>query len=115
MTDAQIQLSGELLQDAEVRTIPMGEDRTPMPVICLVLRTDGSCSTPVRAEQVYPAAMRGDAQRIATGMKRGMRITVWAPVAHMRTTLAMSSRIEVHGLTKPTQSTTPKEAAHANP
>ena len=42
MTDAQIQLSGELLQDAEVRTIPMGEDRTPMPVICLVLRTDGS-------------------------------------------------------------------------
>lgn len=114
LTDTQIRLNGVLLQDAEVRTVPMGEDKTPMPVIVLVLRSDGSCSTPVRAEQVYPAALRRDAERIAAGMKKGMRITVWAPIAHMRTTLAMSSRIEVHGRARPTQAAETKEATHAN-
>lgn len=112
-TNAQIQLSGVLLQDAEVRTVPMGEDKTPMPVLCLLLQSDGSCHAPVRAEQVYPPALRGDAERIATGMKRGMRITVWAPIAHLRTTLAMSSRIEVHGRSKPVKANQPTEATHA--
>ena len=113
LTDAQIQLSGMLLQDAEVRTVPMGEDKTPMPVLCLLMQSDGSCHAPVRAEQVYPPALRQEAERIAHGMKKGMRITVWAPIAHLRTTLAMSSRIEVHGRAKQAKATPPKETAHA--
>ncbi|WP_039049126.1 hypothetical protein [Comamonas thiooxydans] len=113
LTDTQIQLSGVLLQDAEVRTRPMGDDNTAMPVICLVMQTDGSCTTPVRAEQVYPAGLRGDAERAAKSMKKGMRVTVWAPIAQLRTTLGMSSRIEVHGRDTQAHATPPKEAAHA--
>lgn len=113
MTDAQIQLSGVLLQDAEVRTRPMGDDNTPMPVLCLVMQSDGSCTAPVRAEQVYPAAMRGDADRAARALKKGMRVTVWAPIAELRTTLGMSSRIQVHGRATQANATLPKEAAHA--
>lgn len=114
LTDAQIQLSGVLLQDAEVRTAAMGDEKTPMPVLCLVMQSDGSCHAPVRAEQVYPPALRGDAERIAHGMKKGMRITVWAPIAHLRTTLAMSSRIEVHGRAKQPKATPPKETAYVH-
>lgn len=114
MTDAQIQLSGVLLQDAEVRTRPTGDDNTPMPVLCLVMQSDGSCTAPVRAEQVYPAALRGDADRAARSMKKGMRVTVWAPIAQLRTTLGMSSRIQVHGRATQARATPPKEAAHAH-
>lgn len=113
LTDTQIELSGVLLQDAEVRTRLMGEDNTPMPVLCLVMQSDGSCTSPVRAEQVYPAALRSDADRAAKSMKKGMRVTVWAPIAQLRTTLGMSSRIQVHGRDTQAHATPPKEAAHA--
>lgn len=113
LTDTQIQLSGVLLQDAEVRTRLMGEDNTPMPVLCLVMQSDGSCTAPVRAEQVYPAALRGDAGRAAKSMKKGMRVTVWAPIAQLRTTLGMSSRIQLHGRATQAKANQSKEATHA--
>ena len=112
-TNAQIQISGQLLQDAEVRTRPMGDDNTAMPVLSLVLQTDGNCTAPVRAEQVYPAALRGDAERAAKTMKKGMRVVVWAPIAQLRATLGMSTRIQVHGRTTQANTNPPKEAAHA--
>lgn len=114
LTDTQIQMSGVLLQDAEVRTRPMGDDNTAMPVLCLVMRTDGIRTAPVRAEQVFPAAMRGDAYLAAKTMKKGMRVTVWAPIAELRTTLGMSSRIQVHGRATQANATPPKEATHAH-
>lgn len=113
LTDTQIQLSGVLLQDAEVRTRLMGDDSTPMPVLCLVMQSDGSCTAPVRAEQVYPAALRGDADHAVRSMKKGMRVTVWVPIAQLRTTLGMSTRIQVHGRATQTNPTPPKEATHA--
>lgn len=114
LADTQIELSGVLLQDAEVRTRPMGDDNTAMPVLCLVMQTDGCCTAPVRAEQVYPAAMRGDADRAARALKKGMHVTVWAPIAELRTTLGMSTRIQVHGRDTQAHATPPKEAAHAH-
>ncbi|KGG82465.1 hypothetical protein [Comamonas thiooxydans] len=113
LTDTQIQMSGVLLQDAEVRTGPMGDDNTAMPVLCLVMQTDGSCTAPVRAEQVYPAGLRSDADRAAKSMKKGMRVTVWAPIAQLRTTLGMSSRIQVHGRATQAKANQSKEATHA--
>ena len=113
LTDTQIELSGVLLQDAEVRTRPMGDDNTPMPVLCLVMQTDGNCTAPVRAEQVYPAGLRSDADRAAKSMKKGMRVTVWAPIAQLRTTLGMSSRIQLHGRATQPKANQSKEPAHA--
>lgn len=109
MTDAQISVSGELLQDAQVRIKPLGEDRTPMPVLCLLLNSDGPSTVPVACEQVYPPAMRADADRAALSLRKGMRITVLAPIAHIRTTLTHCSQIQRQGKS----TTTAKEAAHA--
>lgn len=111
-TNDQIQISGVLLQDAEVRTRPMGDDNTPMPVLCLVMQADGSCTAPVRAEQVYPAGLRGDAERATKTMKKGIRVTVLAPIAQLRTTLGMTSRIEVHGRARPVKTTPSTESTH---
>ena len=112
-TDAQLQISGVLLRDAEVRTVPMGEDRTAMPVISLVIQTDHSCHGPLRAEQVYPPAMRGDAEAAAKAMKKGQRVTVQAPIAQLRTTLAWVSKIEVHGRAHKSQSSKENANEHA--
>ncbi|WP_417284366.1 hypothetical protein [Comamonas sp.] len=113
MSSEQIQISGTLLHDALVRTVPMGEDRTPMPVLSLVIDSDGPNPTPICAEQVYPPAMRAEADRIALTMKKGTRVTVQAPIAHIRTTLALCKEITVHGRAKHPKATTAKEAAHA--
>lgn len=111
--DAQIEISGELVKDAEVRTVLMGDDQTPMPVLCLLIKADRCSNSPVRSEQVYPAALRHEAVHAARGMKRGTRVTVTAPVAHLRMTMAMTSNIQVHGRAKQPKATPPKEAAHA--
>ena len=114
MTDDQIQISGVLLKDAEVRTVPMGDDQTAMPVLCLVIQADHSCHGPVRAEQVYPPQLRGDAEAAAKAMKKGMRVTVRSPIAQLRTTLAMASHIEIHGRAKQAKASPTKEATHAH-
>lgn len=111
--DAQIEISGELVTDAEVRTVPLGNDQTPMPVLCLLIKADRCSNSPVRSEQVYPAALRHEAEKAARSMKRGTRVTVTAPVAHLRMTMAMTSNIQVHGRAKQPKATSPKEAAHA--
>ncbi|WP_280189107.1 hypothetical protein [Delftia sp. PS-11] len=108
----QIQITGALLQDAEVRTMPLGEGRTPMPVLTLLIDTDGPAHMPVRAEQVYPPSLRHHAEAAARALRKGMRVAVDAPTAQIRTTLGYCSAItplRKAGDITPKQS---KEAAH---
>lgn len=115
-TDLHLQISGVLVKDAQVRCRPMGDSDTAMPVLTLYIDTDGPSNTPVCAEQVYPPAMRAQAEQDARSMKKGTRVTVLGPIAHLRTTLAMCKDITVHGRAKPAKSTSKtatKEPAHA--
>lgn len=88
-----IVIEGTLAEDAQVRTLPMGEGATSMPVLCLVINTIGPNPLPVRAEQAYPPSHRADAEKAARAMRRGMQISVTAPCAHVRTTLAYCASI----------------------
>lgn len=81
-------IEGTLAEDAQVRSKPMGEDATSMPVLCLVINTNGPNPLPVRAEQTYPPSHRAAAEKAAHAMRRGMQVSVKAPCAHIRTTLA---------------------------
>lgn len=45
---ALILITGTLVQDAEVRTQPIGTEGTPMPVLCLLLNSDGPGQLPVK-------------------------------------------------------------------
>lgn len=104
-----IVIEGTLAEDAQVRTQPMGEDVTPMPVLCLVINTIGPNPLPVRAEQPYPPSHRADAEKAARAMRRGMQISVTAPCAHIRTTLAHCASITLGAQAPHHQA---KEAAH---
>lgn len=109
---ALIQITGTLLQDAEVRTMQLGAERTAMPVLTLLIDSDGPCDMPVRAEQVYPPQLRTAAQDAAKAMRKGMRVCVAAPIEQIRTTLGYCSAItplRKAGDITPKQS---KEAAH---
>ncbi len=91
---ALILITGTLVQDAEVRTLPQGVDSTPMPVLCLLIDSDGPGQLPVKAEQVYPPAARAQAQQRAKSYKRGMRVSITAPVHQIRHTLGHCSDIQ---------------------
>ena len=104
-----IVIEGTLVQDALVRIKPMGDDETPMPVLCLVINTIGPSQEPVRAEQTYPPSLRADAEKAAHAMRRGMHVSVTAPVAHIRTSLAHCASITVGAKAPHHQA---KEAVH---
>ena len=105
-----ILIEGTLAEDAQVRTKAMGEDETPMPVLCLLINTNGSSKVPVRAEQTYPPSLRAAADKAAKALRRGMHVSVTAPCAHIRTTLAHCESITVGAKAPNNQA---KEAAHA--
>lgn len=102
-----VAIEGTLAQDALVRMKPMGESQTPMPVLCLLINTAGSSQEPVRAEQTYPPALRTEAEKAARALRRGMRVSVTAPCAHIRTTLAHCASITVA-----TKAHQPQETSH---
>lgn len=90
---ALIQITGTLVQDAEVRTLPQGTDSTPMPVLVAIF-DDGPGQLPVKAELVYPPNLRPQAQQYAKTLKRGMRVSVTAPIHQIRTTLGHCQAIQ---------------------
>lgn len=94
MSETLIELTGTLLQDAEVRTRPMGDDATPCPVLRLVLRCPPS-TTPVACEQIYPPSHRAQAEHASKALRKGLRVTVAAPISSIRTTLTRCCRVDV--------------------
>ncbi|EPD44767.1 hypothetical protein HMPREF9701_00355 [Delftia acidovorans CCUG 274B] len=98
---ALILITGTLVQDAEVRTQPIGTEGTPMPVLCLLLNSDGPGQLPVKAEQVYPPHMRAQAEKIARKYKQGKRVSVTAPPEKIRTTLGHCTAFELLNETAP--------------
>jgi hypothetical protein len=91
---ALILITGTLVQDAEVRTLPQGPDSTPMPVLVAIFDSDGPGQLPVKAELVYPPNLRPQAQQYAKTLKRGMRVSVTAPIHQIRTTLGHCQAIQ---------------------
>lgn len=81
MSETLIELTGTLLQDAEVRTRPMGDDATPCPVLRLVL--------------LCPPSHRAQAEHASKALRKGLRVTVAAPISSIRTTLTRCCRVDV--------------------
>lgn len=81
-----LQIQGELLEDAQVRSKPVGDGVHVRPVLWLNLRP----LTPERGtyhiEQIYTEATRKEAEARAAALKKGARVTVTTPVTDMRVT-----------------------------
>lgn len=83
-------LQGVLLQDAQVRTALVGEEKHPVPVLWLEIRPAhamvGTGRT-IHAEQIYSEASRKQAEHKAASLKKGARVRITTTFHGMRTIL----------------------------
>lgn len=87
--------TGTLLHTAEVRTKVLAGDGQAVPVLCMDLQLDNPYTTLVHSEQPYPAGCHSLCEAAAKKLKKGMRITVQAPLAGARLVLPNVSAIQV--------------------
>ncbi len=84
---SRLAFTGVLARDAEIRIKPVGQERRPMPVLCLDLLEVGPGHHPLHAEQVYTEATRKHAEAAAARLRQGVRVTVTSPMDHLRLSL----------------------------
>lgn len=82
-----IEIRGELIADAEVRTKLVGVDAHPLPVVCLEVRPLSGAQHTAHADWIYTEASRKQAEKVAATLGRGARVTVTTPLVDMRTIL----------------------------
>jgi len=79
-----LEIAGELIRAAEVRTRIVGEDQHPVVVLCMDVRPLSGLKRVIHAEQIYTEATRQLAEQKAATLKRGARITFTTGLTDMR-------------------------------
>lgn len=87
--------TGVLLRAAEARTRLLDGDGHAVPVLCMDLEMDNLYRTHVHVEQPFPVGHFTQAQAAAHRYKRGMRVTVQAPLVGVSLTFANVTHIHV--------------------
>ena len=108
---ADMQISGTLARDAELRNRVLDGAGQNVPVICLDLVATGAAHMPVHVEWPQPADGYKAAERLIKTLKRGTTVTVQAPLLGMRLVAANASevRADVQASAQPTTPTTTAE------
>lgn len=75
-TETIVEMQGELVADAEVRTMVVGAAARPYPVLVLELKPLNGFKRRVVAQQIFSEADRAVAESKAATLKRGARITL---------------------------------------
>lgn len=79
-----MEYTGTLLHQAEARTKVLDGQGHTVPVLCMDIELDNALHTPMHVEQPFPAASHEQARAAAHRFKRGMRVTVQAPLVSVR-------------------------------
>jgi len=90
------ELHGELVADADVRTMVVGRDGHPLPVLCMEVRPLSGFKRTVHAEQIYTEANRPLAERKAATLKKGAHVTITTTLHDMRTILPHVQAVALH-------------------
>lgn len=101
--------TGTLLHRAEARTTVLDGDGHTVPVLCMELELDNRFHSTMHAEQPFPVGQFPQCQAAAHRLKKGMRVTVQAPLVGMR--LVARNATHVHVIPEPT----PEPAPAATP
>jgi len=80
----QLQFTGVLRSDAQVRVKPVGTDGHVLPVLCLDLSHVGDAHHTVHAEQVFSEATRAQADAKAKALKKGTVVHINHSLLDMR-------------------------------
>lgn len=88
-----MEYSGTLTHHAEART--KVHDNVTVPVLCMDIELDNTLHTPMHVEQLFPAASFEQAKAAAHRLKKGMRVTVQAPIVGLRLVAGNAAHIHV--------------------
>lgn len=90
-----LEYTGTLLRQAEARTRLIDTEGHTVPVLCMEIELDNALHTPMRVEQPFPADAAKEAHAAAHRLKKGMRVTVQAPLVGVRLVATNASHIHV--------------------
>lgn len=106
-TSAQpvMEYTGTLTHQAEARTKVLDTEGHSVPVLCMDIELDNALRTPMHVEQPFPAASFEQARAAAHRLKKGMRVTVQAPLVGIR--LVAGNATHIHVIPEPEQEEIP--------
>lgn len=87
--------TGTLTHGAEARSTAADAEGHTVPVLVLDLQLDNTLHTPMRVEQFFPAGQHDQAHAAARRLKKGMRVTVQAPLSDMSLIARHAAHIHV--------------------
>lgn len=79
-----LEYTGTLVHGAEARSKVLDHDGHVVPVLCMDIELDNKLRTPMHVEQTFPIGQHAQAVAAAHKWKKGMRITVQAPLVGLR-------------------------------
>jgi len=92
---ALAEYTGTLTRPGEARTKVLDQEGHHVPVLCLHLELDNLLHTHVRVEQPFPAGHLAQAKAAAHRYRKGMRVTVQAPLVGISLVAANATHIHV--------------------
>lgn len=95
----EAEYTGTLLHAAEQRTAVLDHEGHAVPVLCMDLELDNAMHTVLHVEQPFPKDHFTQARAAAHRLKKGMRVTVQAPLVGLR--LVARNATHVHVIPEP--------------
>lgn len=89
-----LQYTGVLLHQAQARTAVLDVQGHSVPVLCLDLELDCPLRNHMHVEQPFPPGQHAQAAAAAHRLKKGMRVTVEAPLIGVR--LVATNATHIH-------------------
>ena len=88
--------TGVLMADAQARSKPADDQGHMLPVLVMDVRLDNPTHNHLRVEQPFPAADITQCQAAARRFRKGQRVTVQAPLAHVHIKAEHTAHIHIH-------------------
>jgi len=88
--------TGTLLHGAETRTTVLDIEGNAVPTLCLEIELDNAICTHLLVEQFFPLGQFPQCQAASKRLKKGVRVTVQAPLVGMRLIARNATHIHIH-------------------
>ena len=102
-TPAQLEYTGTLIHPAQARSQVLDTEGHTVPVLCFDIELDNTLHSRMHVEQPFPLNHYPQAHAAAHRLKKGMRVTVQAPLIDLR--LIACNATHVHVINQQIQTT----------
>lgn len=96
LPDPEASFTGVLVEHAQVRTKPLDAEGHMVPVLCMDIELDSHLHNRLHAEQPFPVGHHSQCEAAAHRYRKGMRVTVQAPIVGLRMVAPNLTHVHVH-------------------